>query len=88
LCRVPDRCDVFELWQGARCVVPVRAPIDHSLRELSIWQQHQEAVLRYEEAIQASEWAIGTSQRLLKRLEEMRTNIRRYTGWPDRHPKR
>ena len=67
-----DRCDSFEVWSGARCIAG-RTP--HSPRSVDvIIGRRQQAVIDIEDAIQRSEWAIASSQKLIGRLDELRAS--------------
>jgi hypothetical protein len=62
-----DRCQTVDLWQGGR-QVPIRLPHKTtSLPDLS--DAHQDTVLRTEEVIARSDWAIARSRRLIEQLE-------------------
>ena len=64
-----DLCDAFELWDGTRHVDPSRiVPLDPSIVSAS----HQDDILRTEEALLSSRWAIAHSRRLLARVKELR----------------
>jgi hypothetical protein len=68
-----DQCTNFDLWQGTRLIRRIqRLPPQPrvSLSELS--EKHQALVVEREEAIRNSDFAIASSRRLLRRLDEVR----------------
>jgi len=65
----------FELWQGARRVVPdvkKQAAAHPNQSSTAITLQLQNIVLEREEIIQQSHWLIAKSARLLARVDELR----------------
>lgn len=64
-----DCCDAFELWEGTR-------QIDHnritSLKASALCARRQNEIIRTEEALLNSRWAIARSRLLLARFDEMR----------------
>ena len=67
-----DRCNAFEVWDGDRCVVGHTL---HSPRAADvILADVQEVIVQSGEAIQRSEWFIASSEKLLQRLEELRSS--------------
>lgn len=62
-----DRCNSFEVWQRDHRVVVPRAPRSPRSDE-EITAKTQAAIVECEEAIQRSQWAIASSERLLARL--------------------
>ena len=68
-----DRCDTFEVWSGDRCIL---GPTPRSPRaaEVILGGRSQDVLIECEEAIQLSDWPIASSERLLKRLEELRAS--------------
>lgn len=64
-----DVCDTFELWDGTRQVDQTRIV---PLRATALAAGRQNEVVRTEEALLHSRWAIARSRRLLARLEELR----------------
>lgn len=68
-----DTCDTIDLWQGPRHItleLPGRGTGFDGLSAV-----HQEIVVRTEEMIVRSEWALAASRRLIEQLE--RTKGRR-----------
>jgi hypothetical protein len=67
-----DRCDSFEVWNGDHRVIGLTL---HSPRSADvILGRSQETIVECEEMIQQSEWAIASSEKLLKRLDELRSS--------------
>ena len=74
-----DCSPCFELWQGARRLVPetpVR-PAKASQRTAEVTLRMQQTVLEREEILQQSLWSIATSKRLVARIDQLRTEL----GW-------
>lgn len=63
-----DLCDAFELWDGPRQIDQSRMA---TLRAGTVTAHRQEEVIRTEEALLSSNWAIARSQRLLARFDEL-----------------
>ena len=72
-----DLCDAFELWAGARQIDQRRMATLPISVVTAQWQEH---VIRAEEALLNSRWAIAHSRRLLSRVTELRQEATR------RHP--
>ena len=67
-----DRCDSFEVWNGDHRVVGITL---RSSRSADVTLGRSQAVIvECEEAIQRSQWTIARSERLLERLDELRTS--------------
>ena len=68
-----DVCASFELWAGPRCVGG-SSDGGHRPRlgAAQIAEKTQIALIRCEEAIRESHWAVGRSQRLVERLDLLR----------------
>ena len=64
-----DRCDTFEVWSGDRCILG-RKPRSPRAAGV-ILGRSQDVLIECEEAIQRSGWVIASSEKLLKRLEEL-----------------
>jgi hypothetical protein len=64
-----DLCDTFDLWDGTRQVDQSRMAI---LQTNAACARRQEHVIRTEEALLSSDWAIARSRRLLARFNELR----------------
>ena len=64
-----DLCDAFELWDGARQIDQRRMA---TLPTSVVTGQWQEQMIRAEEALLSSRWAIAHSRRLLARFNELR----------------
>jgi len=62
-----DSCASYELWDGTRQVHAAKAAIVSDLHD---WTE--ELVVRTEEMIQNSEWAVSRSRRLIDKLAEAR----------------
>ena len=78
----------FELWQGARRLVPEapHAPAKPTQCLTDVTLRMQETVLEREEILQRSLWSIAASKRLIARVEQLRTEVsRRRVGasWSD-----
>jgi|SRR5215469_1210820 len=69
-----DLCDLFELWQGTRCVVAERAP--SPLSDATMTEKLQEALIKCEENIRSSHWSIARSKKLLASLDQIRAQAR------------
>ena len=67
-----DRCDAFEVWSGDRCVLGHK-PRSPRTAEV-ILGRRQDAVIELEEMMQRSSWAIASSEKLLKCVEELRAS--------------
>lgn len=68
-----DVCETFEVWQGIRRVdEPCTARSRPSLGARQVTARMQEALIRREEAIRDSRWAIARSQRLLERMDRLK----------------
>jgi hypothetical protein len=68
-----DMCDTYELWQGSDLIYAPyngRRPTIHSAAQLSA--ALQESLVRSEELMQQSRWAIAKSKRLLERMKAHR----------------
>lgn len=67
----------FELWQGARRLVPENHQGSAKPRQCitAITLRMQEMVLEREEILQQSRWSIATSRRLIDRLDRMRNEV-------------
>jgi hypothetical protein len=63
-----DFCDAFELWDGTRHIDQSRVT---TLETRAVIAQRQEHVIRVEEALLNSGWAIARSRRLLARFNEI-----------------
>ena len=72
-----DLCAAFELWDGTRQIDQSRIA---TLPTSMITAQWQEQVIRAEEVLLSSSWAVARSRRLLARFEELRQ--RATTGDP------
>ncbi len=73
-----DMCDSFEVWHGTRRVAApftVLAPRQASARQITA--KMQESILRHEESIQKSKWAIARSRRLLERMQKVEAELRK-----------
>jgi hypothetical protein len=64
-----DLCDIFDLWDGARQIDQSRMV---TLETGLAADYRQEHVIRAEEALLSSGWAIARSRRLLARFNELR----------------
>jgi len=64
-----DLCDVFDLWDGTRQIDQSRVA---TLQTNVISARWQDQVMRAEEALLNSGWAIAHSRRLLARFNELR----------------
>jgi hypothetical protein len=64
-----DLCDAFELWDGGRQIDQNRMATLQTSVVTAQWQDH---VMRAEETLLASGWAIARSRRLLARFDELR----------------
>ena len=64
-----DLCDAFELWDGIRQIDQSRMATLPTSVVTAQWQEH---VIRAEEALLSSRWAIAHSRRLLARINELR----------------
>ena len=65
-----DRCDSFEVWNGDHLVVGRSL---HSPRSADvIMERSQVSIVKCEEAIQSSQWAVAKSKKLMERLDELR----------------
>ena len=65
-----DRCDSFEVWSGARCIV---GRTSRSPRAVDvIMGRSQQSIVECEDALQRSDWIIASSKKLLDRLDELR----------------
>ena len=62
-----DRSDLIELWEGTR-QIPVDLP-GRSVGFDALSAAHQEVVVKTEETIVRSEWAIAASRQLLQQLD-------------------
>lgn len=69
-----DLCDAFELWDGARQIDQRRMATLPSSVITAQWQEH---VIRAEESLLNSNWAIARSRRLLARFTELRREAAR-----------
>jgi hypothetical protein len=69
-----DVCDAFELWDGPRQIDQARMA---TLPTSIVTAQRQEHVIRAEEALLSSGWAIARSRSLLARFEELRAEAPR-----------
>jgi hypothetical protein len=69
----------FELWQGARRLVPEdhQGPAKPSQCITDVTARVQEIVLEREETLQRSLWSIATSKRLIARIDQLRTEVSR-----------
>lgn len=63
-----DRARSFEVWHGARLMASGAGSM--TLKE--IIDKRQTQVVELEERIRDSKWAVGSSQRLLERLKELK----------------
>ena len=63
-----DLCDAFELWDGTRQIDQNRMATLPTSVVTAQWQEH---VVRAEEALLASGWAIASSRRLLDRFNKL-----------------
>ena len=64
-----DLCDAFELWVGTRQIDQNRMATLPTSVVTAQWQDH---VIRAEEALLSSGWAIARSHSLLARFDELR----------------
>jgi len=68
-----DRCDAFEVWSGDRCVLGHKPRSPHTA-EVILGGRSQDVLIECEEAMQLSGWAIASSEKLLKCVEELRAS--------------
>src|SRR5215469_561440 len=81
-----DLSSGFELWQGARRVVPdvkKQATAQPNQSSTAITLQLQSVVLEREEMLQQSQWLIARSKRLSARVDELRKAGLRWTRLPN-----
>lgn len=69
-----DVCDAFELWDGTRQIDQSRMATLPTSVVTAQWQEH---IIRAEEALLNSGWAIARSRRLLARFEALRREAAR-----------
>mgnify|MGYP006951164569 CR=1 FL=1 len=69
-----DVCDAFELWDGTRQIDQARMATLPTSVVTAQWQDH---VIRAEEALLSSGWAIARSRSLLARFDELRAKAPR-----------
>jgi hypothetical protein len=69
-----DLCGAFELWDGTRQIDQSRMA---TLQTSMVSARRQEHVIRVEEALLSSGWAIAHSRRLLARCDELRLQATR-----------
>ena len=69
-----DLCDAFELWDGSRQIDQGRMA---TLPTSVVAAQRQEQIIRAEEALLSSGWAIARSRSLLARFNELRAEAPR-----------
>jgi hypothetical protein len=68
----------FEMWEGARRLIPEgQGPATSSRTVSEITLKMQELVLEREELLQQSHWSIARSKRLLARCDQLRNEISR-----------
>ena len=78
-----DLCDAFDLWDGTRQIDQSRMATLPTSVVTAQWQDH---VIRAEEALLSSNWAIARSRGLLARLNELR--VQAASGDPAATPAR
>jgi hypothetical protein len=67
-----DLCETFELWQGVRRVDTSFSRLPHpSVSAEQINLATQNSLIRSEEAMRNSHWAVAQSKRLVERMEHL-----------------
>jgi len=78
-----DQCDTFEVWQGARCVVPVGAPRGHDGVAAALARPSTE-IIELLDTVSTSEWPLVQSKQLLARRDDLRRVAARVEAALDR----
>ena len=65
-----DMCERFELWEGARPIVP-RPAAKPALSAADFYRRLEEIAIEREIAIRDSRWMIARSKRLLEQMQRL-----------------
>jgi hypothetical protein len=72
-----DMCETFEVWDGVRRVDPSFSKLPcPSVSAEQVGAMAQASLLRREEAMRDSHWAVARSKRLIERMEHLLTSRR------------
>jgi hypothetical protein len=69
-----DRCASWEIWDGQVLLMSGPQKVRVQVRASNMAERRQQNIVRHEEAIRDSEWAIASSERLLVELDKLKAS--------------